>query len=347
MQRLGNVPLNLFGKAARSLSAGGPEGGNTRYVICRKENNVPKIGNIAIEGIYAEDLGGNNLCATAVLDVEEDGHKSVYFATIAENWNNELCVRRIPFGALPGENADYAPWDIVPNDIKKAIVKSSIDKKILQIYKEGFCAGNVDGPECSHKLPWMKDEMYEYHDIENPKEYENRLYRTVFSYIDRDTKYIFGRPYFGYTDSTIRYICQEDIYRTRDEKNVTPSPETRWNDNVSKELYLLNKTKTRIYHISEGDGSNLLPEDEANAYQDYWISEIFDLTVEGDRWKKEIDGGQWLETEIISRIDYTIEGVIERMMECDLDGDRKDWEIISSEYAEDLLDGDVQSGTKS
>lgn len=59
-----------------------------------------------------------------------------------------------------------------------------------------------------------------------------------------------------------------------------PSPEARWNDNVSKELYLLNKTKTRIYHISEGDGSNLLPEDEANAYQDYWISEIFDLTVE-------------------------------------------------------------------
>ncbi len=118
---------------------------------------------------------------------------------------------------------------------------------------------------------------------------------------------------------------------------MTLMQNVKWNDLVSKELYLLNKKTNTVYYVTEGDGSNLSPEDEANGYQDYWMSEIYDLTVEGDRWQKEMDGGQWLETESIRKIGYTVEGVIERMMECDLTGDRDDWEIISVKHAEVLL----------
>jgi len=43
----------------------------------------------------------------------------------------------------------------------------------------------------------------------------------------------------------------------------------------------------------------------------------------------------WLETELISDIDYTIQGVLDRMMTCDLWED--DWEVLDTEKGRELF----------
>ena len=114
--------------------------------------------------------------------------------------------------------------------------------------------------------------------------------------------------------------------------------EIRWNGYGNGELYLLNADGQTVYRVSEGDGSNLSHSDILEGYRDYWMSEMYELKKAGDRDRKATDGGQWLETEMIKETEYTVEGVIRRMMECDLYGNRNDWTIISAEYAEFLLD---------
>ncbi len=101
----------------------------------------------------------------------------------------------------------------------------------------------------------------------------------------------------------------------------------KWNDYTSDTLYLWNGTE--LYKIAEGDGSNLFLSDEEEGYKDYWLTDIASKT--------EGDGGQWMETELISDIDYTIQGVIDRMTECDLWED--DWKVIDEDLGDKLMQG--------
>ena len=81
----------------------------------------------------------------------------------------------------------------------------------------------------------------------------------------------------------------------------------KWNELGSDTLYLMSKDYERFVIIQEGNGDNLLTEDVANGYMDYWLMEEYDLKT-----MSEIDSAQWLENQLISDIDYTIEGVIQR-----------------------------------
>ena len=100
----------------------------------------------------------------------------------------------------------------------------------------------------------------------------------------------------------------------------------KWNDYSSDTLYLWNGNT--VFKIAEGNGSNLLKEDEEEGYIDYWMTDYAS--------NEDGNGGQWLETELISDIDYTIQGVIDRMMECDLWDDV--WTIIDMNLGELLID---------
>lgn len=103
------------------------------------------------------------------------------------------------------------------------------------------------------------------------------------------------------------------------------SKEMKWNDYPSDTLYLWNGNT--IFRISEGTGDNLWPEDEEAGYKDYWMTEYYG--------SDESNGGQWLETELIRDIDYTIQGVIDRLMTCDLWEDN--WEILDEEKGEEIF----------
>ena len=101
---------------------------------------------------------------------------------------------------------------------------------------------------------------------------------------------------------------------------------TKWNDYPSDVLYLWNG-KT-IFRIAEGNGSNLSDEDIDEGYKDYWITDYYNFGVG--------NGGQWMETELISDIDYTVQGIINLMKECDLWD--SNWKIIDEEIGEQLMD---------
>lgn len=100
----------------------------------------------------------------------------------------------------------------------------------------------------------------------------------------------------------------------------------KWNDYPSDTIYLWNGYT--IFRIAEGTGDNLSEEDEEAGYKDYWMTEYVS--------KGDSDGGMWLETELISDIDYTIQGVLDRLMECDLWEDN--WEIIDEDLGDEMLD---------
>lgn len=115
----------------------------------------------------------------------------------------------------------------------------------------------------------------------------------------------------------------------------------KWNEYKAEYLFLYNKKDNVLYQLSERSGENLLREDIINGYKDYWNSTLYDLNK-----NEEIDGGQWLETELISDIDYTIEDIISRMMECDLYGKREDWEIADNTWAEDIVEAIIEEEYK-
>ena len=95
----------------------------------------------------------------------------------------------------------------------------------------------------------------------------------------------------------------------------------KWNDYPSDVLYLWNGED--LFKILEGSGDNLLEEDIEEGYVDYWMTE-----------HNADCGGQWMETQLISEIDYTIQGVIDRMCECDLWDD--DWEALDEDLGDEL-----------
>ena len=124
---------------------------------------MPVIKDVTVSEMCVEDLGGDT-CLTAVVDVTEDGLPSRYYATIAEDYNNFLCVKRIPFGALFCRNYDFAPWDIVPDSVVEAIRNAGIEKKLLKICQEGYCAKGdkscADEDEYPNKFPWAGDDFF-------------------------------------------------------------------------------------------------------------------------------------------------------------------------------------------
>ena len=101
--------------------------------------------------------------------------------------------------------------------------------------------------------------------------------------------------------------------------------DTKWNEYPSDKLYLWNGET--IFRIAEGDGTNLWDEDVENGYVDYWMTDYYDF--------EDGNGGQWMETKLISDIDYTIQGVIERIKKCDLWD--SDWEIIDESIGDTLF----------
>ena len=101
----------------------------------------------------------------------------------------------------------------------------------------------------------------------------------------------------------------------------------KWNVYGSDTLYLWNEGKSLLFVIAEGTGDNLLSGDKAEGYKDYWLTSWYARDIS--------EGGQWMETELISDIDYTIQGVIDRMTECDLWEDN--WKVIDDKLGEDLI----------
>ena len=98
----------------------------------------------------------------------------------------------------------------------------------------------------------------------------------------------------------------------------TFDPSTKWKDYPGDTLYLWNGDV--LYTATEDAGCNLLKEDEAEGYKDSWVVNIYSLTEEVPQ------GGQWMETEMISDQNYTIEGIMKRLGKCDLW--KSDWQIL-------------------
>lgn len=101
----------------------------------------------------------------------------------------------------------------------------------------------------------------------------------------------------------------------------------KWNDYSSDTLYLWDGET--IFRIAEGTGDNLLDEDVDAGYLDYWMTESYSFNEDA------CDGGQWMETQLIRDIDYTIQGVIDRLMECDLWD--SNWEILDDDTGNELF----------
>ena len=98
----------------------------------------------------------------------------------------------------------------------------------------------------------------------------------------------------------------------------------KWNDYSSDTLYLWNGNT--LYKISEGSGDALFSEDYKAGYIDYWLTDVYS--------KAEGTGGQWMEKEFIKTSNYTIQGLIDRMMECDLWDDN--WKVINEKLGDEL-----------
>lgn len=94
-------------------------------------------------------------------------------------------------------------------------------------------------------------------------------------------------------------------------------PGMKWSEYKGSTLYLWNGDT--LYAATE-DSENIHEIDEAMGYKDSWIVDIYTLQGEVPQ------GGQWMETEMISDLDYTLEGIIDRLSECDLWED--DWQIL-------------------
>ena len=99
----------------------------------------------------------------------------------------------------------------------------------------------------------------------------------------------------------------------------------KWNDYPSDVLYLWDGET--IFRIAEGTGDNLLPEDEERGWVDYWLTDYYNFD--------DGNGGQWMENELISDIDYTIQGVLDRLEECDLW--ISNWKIMDEAVGENLF----------
>lgn len=102
-------------------------------------------------------------------------------------------------------------------------------------------------------------------------------------------------------------------------------PGTKWNDYSNGSLYLWNGD---VLYVATQDSNNVTEEDEARGYMDSWVVDIYSTTEEVPQ------GGQWMETKMIEDLDYTIQGVMDRLGGCDLWKD--DWRILEPDIGEVL-----------
>lgn len=110
-------------------------------------------------------------------------------------------------------------------------------------------------------------------------------------------------------------------------------PSTKWENYLGTTLYLWNGNV--LYTASE-DSTNVSESDKSSGYKDSWVVDIYSNSDE-DRIPQ---GGQWMETEYISDMNYTIEEIINRLLDCDLWKD--DWEILDPSTGEALMDAFVK-----
>ena len=163
---------------------------------------MPIVKNVKETGRYVDDLGGV-VCLMSAVEVEEDGHRSVYYATVAEDWENEFCVSRVPFGKMCGESSAESVWNIVPDDVTEAIKNAGIFDSLLNECGEGYAAeGSPVESEYPNIYPMTPSEKYGYGEIE----YGGKKHTGVFSYIDRDVEYLFKDMPYPYTG--VEYIGQ-------------------------------------------------------------------------------------------------------------------------------------------
>jgi hypothetical protein len=94
-------------------------------------------------------------------------------------------------------------------------------------------------------------------------------------------------------------------------RNAAVDLSMKWNDYCkafnTDTLYVSNDGRTGLATISEGTGDNLLKEDEAEGYVDYWYMESY-----GDN---EGDGGMYMTKELIRETDPTIGQILEELAE--------------------------------
>lgn len=105
------------------------------------------------------------------------------------------------------------------------------------------------------------------------------------------------------------------------------SPWTKWSEYPSDTLYLWNGD---VLYMAREDSENISEVDVAEGYKDSWIVDIFSISDED--WLP--PGGRWMESDRISDMNYTIEGITNRLLDCDLWKD--DWKILDPKIGEAL-----------
>lgn len=106
-------------------------------------------------------------------------------------------------------------------------------------------------------------------------------------------------------------------------------PGTKWADYPGDTLYLWNGD---VLYTAHEDSVNVLESDKAEGYKDSWVVDIYSLS--NPDWLPQ--GGQWMESEYISDMNYTIEGITNRLIDCDLWKD--DWTILDPNVGEIIKD---------
>lgn len=101
------------------------------------------------------------------------------------------------------------------------------------------------------------------------------------------------------------------------------SPDTKWSEYPGDTLYLWNGDV--LYTASE-DQYNISEYDESKGYKDSWVVDIYSLSEPVPQ------GGQWMERNYISDMNYTIQGIMDRLGRCDLWIDN--WTILDPEVGE-------------
>ncbi len=104
------------------------------------------------------------------------------------------------------------------------------------------------------------------------------------------------------------------------------------------DVYFLRPDGKMLYVVEEGSGDNLWEEDIEAGYVDYFNSYLYDIEK-----KIELDGGMWLEKQLIVDRQYTIEELIERMKECDAPNFLEDWKVLDNKEGERMM-SEIEEG---
>ena len=104
-------------------------------------------------------------------------------------------------------------------------------------------------------------------------------------------------------------------------------PGMKWEEYPGDTLYLWNGRV--LYTAMQDFGYNVSEADEYQGYKDSWVVDIYSLTEDVPQ------GGQWMERERISDMNYTIQGIMDRLGQCDLWEDI--WRILEPDLGSGLM----------